>query len=670
MLIEVKSTKTDEPASGEAKRFSFTTGERLTRLPAIFALIAVAVAAYMRSIFSAEAAHHPELPPEDEAAPMAPRADGLRLAQLSLTRENQTTEQQQGEESEDEDVPMTGLQGYPWPGDFWISDFGDPMIVTPIPFVPSPPVNLPRPLPFVPSNDNLAAYSGSAYAGGSSGDDDFDYDDDDDTNPGGGNPGGGTDPDDDDDEDDDDRPNRAPTTSGPVRLNDVFAGQVVLIGLSQLLFGTSDADGDRLSVTAMSVEGGVATRTEGGWILKTQHGMLGPVTFTYSITDGEALVRQVASLDIVRKHTVLTDNDDTRVATPYDDDIDARDGDDIIDALAGNDAVHGGAGNDHIMGGDGNDILSGGTGNDVLYAGNGDDILYGGEGNDRLFGEAGNDTLFGDAGDDYLDGGTGNDIIHGGDGNDQLIGDSGHDVLLGDAGEDWIEGGDGNDRLAGGADSDTLFGDAGNDVLDGGEGDDVLDGGAGDDILLAGIGDDEIDGGEGHDALDYSEAEAGILVDLTAGESSSAELGYDTFTGIEEVKGGAGDDMFVVGGKASVLSGGKGKDTFVFEVSGSRPQIDEDIVHKILDFVVGDRVRVREYDLDREDKKAQRELFESIYGDDDDDWLDSDVPITVKHERIDDDDWTIILADINNDQNYDIAINIQGILLPLTDHLS
>src|SRR5690606_33822686 len=170
---------------------------------------------------------------------------------------------------------------------------------------------------------------------------------------------------DDEDEDDDDPhapANRAPMSMGPVRLHDVFAGQVVLIGLSQLLLGTSDPDGDVLTVNDITVSGGTLVQFGSGWSFATIPGMLGLSTFPYDISDGLLEVVQTAMLQVVRNSVLLAPWDDVFVGTPFDDDIDGLAGDDIIDARAGNDSVVGGLGDDHINGGDDDDQLFGGVG--------------------------------------------------------------------------------------------------------------------------------------------------------------------------------------------------------------------------------------------------------------------------------------------------------------------
>ncbi|MDD2385047.1 MAG: retention module-containing protein [Sulfurospirillaceae bacterium] len=93
-------------------------------------------------------------------------------------------------------------------------------------------------------------------------------------------------------------------------------------------------------------------------------------------------------------------------------------------------------------------------------------------------------------------------------------------IIGGTDGNDTLNGTDGNDALYGGAGDDHLYGGAGNDVLHGGDGNDYLDGGAGKDALYGDAGNDTlvydaldsiIDGGNGIDTLLF---QANGLVDF------------------------------------------------------------------------------------------------------------------------------------------------------------
>lgn len=650
MLVEVKASQPAEQEPKGAKRFEFKTAERLSRLPAYFALVVVGVAAYLKSIFGVEARPYDHAQYDPRLDKPAPPEEVEIAEDLSGKGVDETTTG-----SVDKDRPVGAImQGSPWPISANLGDLSQMYFVAPE-FQPAnvPPFGPVAVMNF-PGNDNIGVPRNHTVTPGPKG-----------PRPEGPGPTGPgttnpkpnpTGPKDDDDDDDNGvtpvSGNRAPIVLGPVRLNDVFAGQVILIGMTQFLYGAYDPDGDSLHVTGLKAQGANVRFSSTGWLLETTPGMIGPVTFSYSITDGHTTVLQTASLNIVRKQHVLDSEGGPYVGSPYDDDILGGDGDDIIDAMDGDDHVEGGAGDDHINGGAGNDVLVGGDGNDTIFGGTGNDIIYGNAGNDRLFGEDGNDMIFGGDGDDYLDGGAGNDVLDGGNGNDELHGGLGNDILYGGQGNDILYGGEGDD------------------VLSDGDGNDFVFGGDGDDIFIAGAGDDEMHGGDGFDTLDLSAATDDMVIDVVGGTSYSDDLGTDTFTSMEAIAGGAGNDLFIVGGKGMVLTGGKGRDTFVFEVTDNRPSLSDEVVHKILDFVVGDRVRVREYDMQRDEKKAEKNLFESVYGDDDDDWLQSDVPFIIRHEYINNENWTIILADINRDSIYDISINIQGIHLNAPEHIA
>lgn len=719
MIIEAKSNR--QPDAGDPRKPYELVPEKASRIPVYFALLITGIAAFLKSAFPARSV-------EEQAGP-----DGNREAALKETPRGQRTEP---------DMPMlvddtiTGSISNEKPGfgvlrssGSWESGF---TLIEPLSFNytasfemlgPQVASFFPAAFSVQPQNDNLPPPAGGPAKPVSAGPPDEGVPDPSDEEPLDDDPEVPDEDDEDEDDDDTEQANRAPIAMGPVRLNDVFAGQVVLIGLSHLLMGTTDPDGDTLSVNDITVSGGMLVQVGGGWSFMTVPGMLGLITFTYNISDGLLEIVQTASLEVVRNTVLLTPWDDVFVGTPWDDDIDGLAGDDIIDSRAGNDVVVGGLGDDNINGGDGDDQLFGGAGNDIIFGGAGNDIIGGGDGDDRLFGEAGDDIINGDAGNDTLMGGDGDDILDGGDGddfldgeagNDTLFGGAGNDVARGGAGSDVIEGGVGNDTLMGGdgddivdggegddfldgeAGDDTLFGGAGNDVahggegndvieggdgddelmgeagddvLDGGDGHDLLDGGAGDDHVLGGAGDDtvlgsegddHIDGGDGHDTLDYSAFTAAITVDFDAGTASSDEINNDQFENIEAVIGGQGNDVFTIGATAAVITGGRGDDVFIFTVTDNAPALSRQLVHEILDFVVGDRIYVAKYEISRVDERLEEERFEQFY-DDLDDGFESALPIRVTHAFYDDMDHTIIEADTNRDNIYDISIILEGV---------
>ncbi|MCK1471169.1 cadherin-like domain-containing protein, partial [Bradyrhizobium sp. CW10] len=374
------------------------------------------------------------------------------------------------------------------------------------------------------------------------------------------------------------RVNHAPVSAGAVDLGSGLVNEAFIISLGQLLNGASDPDGDRLSVQALQVDhGSLQALGADRWLYTPEHDEVGPVQFSYRISDGTASIVQAAHANLHAapdEEVHGTEGDDFLIGTPLVDVIDAGAGNDIVYGRESADTIYGGEGNDRLVGGDGDDTLFGGPGNDVIFGGTGSDTLFGEAGNDTLYGEdgndlilggegddfasggqgddtilggAGNDTLQGDVGNDRIEGEQGDDHIDGGAGNDVLLGGAGNDCIVGGAGDDTVHGGEGNDRIDGGAENDTLRGDAGDDHIVGGLGNDDLDGGTGDDVLSGGAGDDSLQGGAGDDHLD-----GGAGNDVLAGGA-----------GNDCIDAGCGDDVIVLGVEAGhdVIHGGDGDDT-------------------------------------------------------------------------------------------------------------
>lgn len=425
------------------------------------------------------------------------------------------------------------------------------------------------------------------------------------------------------------QPNRAPRLSGPVLLSDTLICVTLSLAMTDLLHGASDPDGDRLVIRDLTVSSGTLTRTASGWVYDPAE--IGPVTLTYKVSDGSAFVTQVARFDVVAHSPIEgTEGDDRLLGSNCGEDIDGRAGNDIIDARGGNDTIFGGDGDDHIVAGDGNDVVHAGRGDDVVFGGRGNDWLQGGDGNDRLFGEDGDDVLRGDEGNDLLSGGNGSDLLFGGDGNDHVAGDAGDDRLAGEAGHDVLQGG------------------AGSDIVDAGEGDDHVIGDA------DGTADSYV-GGEGHDLLDYAQATDGIVFDLPNGQASSEEIGDDMIAGFESYAGGSGNDHFIADAMPATFMGRAGDDLFEFRAPAlTHGQI---IAYEIFDFMIGDRIRISRYDLFEEVMDSLEDRFEDIYGDDIDD---DDLPIRITNARSDDVRTTLIEADLNGDDIYELAISLNG----------
>nr|MDJ0703624.1 glycosyl hydrolase family 18 protein [Leptolyngbyaceae cyanobacterium MO_188.B28] len=127
-------------------------------------------------------------------------------------------------------------------------------------------------------------------------------------------------------------------------------------------------------------------------------------------------------------------------------------------------------------------------------------------------------------------------VIKGTPGKDQLTGTNRADQIFGYDSNDVIHAMAGNDTVKGGRGNDTIHGDAGEDQLYGQRGRDVLEGGAGNDHLDGGYGDDRL-----------------IGVDAGAPTPGKNEL--------DVLKGGTGQDTFVLGDNAHVF----------YDDSGSNP---------------------------------------------------------------------------------------------------
>ncbi|MEM1364875.1 MAG: calcium-binding protein [Pseudomonadota bacterium] len=266
--------------------------------------------------------------------------------------------------------------------------------------------------------------------------------------------------------------------------------------------------------------------------------------------------------------------------------IEGLTGSDFDDFLVGDDQVNvlrGGDGNDTMFGQGGGDILLGADGDDHLDGGAGVDQLFGDSGKDRLDGGSENDELDGGADEDIISGGTGDDFINGGAGGDQIDGGAGFDTItfvsatagvtarldgfqssnFGDAaGDTYVN----IENIIGTTFNDLLVGDDLNNVLSGNDEGDFLFGAGGDDTLKGGRGADALNGGAGRDAADYSDAFAGVLVDLSGAQAGVNESAGDSFVSIEDVNGSGFSDFLIGDGGDNILRGGFGDDTLFGQV--------------------------------------------------------------------------------------------------------
>jgi len=192
--------------------------------------------------------------------------------------------------------------------------------------------------------------------------------------------------------------------------------------------------------------------------------------------------------------------------------------------------------------------------------------ITGGAGNDVFFASAGNDTLDGAGGTDKMDyssyvGSNAVSLTLNGStavtatitamsktdtlkNIENIITGGGNDTIAGDSGNNSIDGGAGDDSLSGAG---------GNDTLLGGDGNDTLDGGANADSLV---------GGNGNDTASYASATAAVNASLATPGTNSGDAAGDTYTSIENLLGGSGNDTLTGDTGVNILSGGAGDDTF------------------------------------------------------------------------------------------------------------
>jgi Ca2+-binding RTX toxin-like protein len=242
----------------------------------------------------------------------------------------------------------------------------------------------------------------------------------------------------------------------------------------------------------------------------------------------------------------------------------------------------------------------------------------------------------GDSRGNFIETGSGNDTVNAGWGDDTVYGNNGVDVIQGGGGNDYIVGGGGVDFLYGGIGNDTIYG---GDMVNSAWQPDYWDqiyGGAGNDLMVGGLGADKMNGGSGIDTASYWNAGAAVSVSLSTGAGSAGDAAGDVITNTENLTGsyygdrlegnagvnridggngadviegrsgadtligGAGDDtlygdLFGYGGYADILTGGTGRDTFMFTTlleSGPLASNRDSIT----DFAAGDKINVQYID--------------------------------------------------------------------------
>lgn len=312
-----------------------------------------------------------------------------------------------------------------------------------------------------------------------------------------------------------------PVNDAPVAANDaVYASRgtsLVTIPISALLANDTDTDGLALTITAVgSASGGVSNLllNSNGTITFTA-GNAASGSFAYTTSDnGSPAGTSTATVDV----TILSTNGSATV--------------DLSNATYQASYFDGGSNDDALTGNGSTDTFIGGNGSDTLIGSSGDDVLRGGQDNDTLDGGAGTDML------------------------DLSDATAGITLTLNqgtNGGAAWSTGALPNIGTDSYKNMDGVIGTGFNDSLTGSSGNDIIRGGAGSDIL---------NGGGGLDILDFSEMSTGFTLTLGSGGAGSAAVnGADTYSNMEGIAGGNGNDTLSGNTSDNVLRGGGGNDT-------------------------------------------------------------------------------------------------------------
>ncbi len=297
-----------------------------------------------------------------------------------------------------------------------------------------------------------------------------------------------------------------------------------------------------------------------------------------------------------------------------------------------------------------------------------DNSLVGTAGADHIQGLGGNDLIDGLAGSDILDGGAGIDTVT------YATADSGVRVSLLTSELQYTFGG-GVDTLIS---IENVTGSAYDDQLTGNAAANTLVGGDGDDLLIGGEGADLLDGGAGNDTVSYLTDRGAAVVDLRIlNAQNTGRDGIDTLSGIENLIGGAfndvltgddganrldggaandilsgqgGDDVLIGRGGADTLTGGLGADTFVIKLTSESKGSKFDT---ITDFNRNEGDVIDLSAADGNARKSGNQAFTFI-GDDKYDYHPTELRYAVDASGVH------IYADTNGDGSSDFHIFLQG----------
>ncbi|BAQ61232.1 alkaline phosphatase [Geminocystis sp. NIES-3708] len=269
----------------------------------------------------------------------------------------------------------------------------------------------------------------------------------------------------------------APNTVTPINSDPIGSATAVLadgseditytINASDLLQGFSDADGDTLSVDALTVDNGnLVDNLDGTWTLNPNLNYNGLVNLSYNVIDGNGgIVPGSQSFNLVAVNDAPTvfqaiTNQTANVGNKYSFTFDANTFNDVD---AGDSLTY------KATLGNGSALPSWLTFNATTRTFSGTPTINSvGTLNVQVTAQDNSNsnvsTIFNLTVSNSINGTTGNDKLTGTNNNDEINGLAGNDTLNGRAGNDILNGGTGNDSLVGGIGADTLIGGDGNDI--------------------------------------------------------------------------------------------------------------------------------------------------------------------------------------------------------------
>ena len=377
-----------------------------------------------------------------------------------------------------------------------------------------------------------------------------------------------------------------PANHTPVAHDDTiapaFRNTTFTLTVADLLGNDTDADGDVLTVTAVSgATHGTVNLTDGGQVVfAPDSGYAGPASFTYTVADSRGATT-FATVDL----TLAMPPAVTRTGTVNNDNLTGGIGDDTLFGYAGADALNGGLGADVMDGGDGNDVYyvdnTGDTtieinatqatgGFDIVHAtvdyvlaANVEQLMVeggatmgtGNDGNNVIYGLGSTHAL-------TLDGGAGNDTIYG-----SLVGDN---ILIGGDGADTIFGRGGNNTLTGGNGNDQYYIDSATDVVVETNSDQATGGfdvvhASLDYVLTANVEQLMLDGAA---IMGAGNAGNNVLYGLASSHALTLDGGagndtlYGSLVGGNSLIGGDGADTIFARSGHNTLTGGDGNDIY------------------------------------------------------------------------------------------------------------